>query len=129
MLGSGLNLSLAQAQDKDGPCTGRWVTPKEVVAGIACVWDRFDPGYGGVSKALDVARCESGLNPDATGGPNQGLWQFNVNYWPKRYANLIADHDLRSTWGLRDTPYSGRTSSIVAALTVRRGGWGIWACD
>ena len=82
-----------------------------------------------MSKALDVARCESGLNPDATGGPNQGLWQFNVNYWPQRYANLIADHDLRSTWGLRDSPYSARTSSIVAALTVRRGGWGIWACD
>ncbi len=113
-----------------GPCAAiPWELSKhQVVRLIRCVWRRFDPGEGGVHKALDVARCESGLDPDATGGINQGLWQFNVRYWPGRYDLLIASHDRRSRWGLPDTPYDARTATIVAALTVRRGSWLPWSC-
>ena len=120
----------AKTATREGPCDAiRWREGQhEVKLLIECVWDRFHPGYGGAAKALDVARCESGLNPRAYYNNNAGLWQFNLRYWPERYMHLIANHDRRSTWGLPDTAYNARTASVVAALTVRRGGWSIWSC-
>jgi hypothetical protein len=85
-------------------------------------------GYGGVDKALDVARCESGLNPDAYGSGNAGLFQHKVRYWPGRYHHFIERNRLRRTWGLSESVYSGRTNAIVTALMVRRAGWGPWSC-
>lgn len=81
-----------------------------------------------MEKALDVARCESGLNPDAYGNGNAGLFQHNLRYWSGRYERFIEGNKLRSTWGLSASAYSGRTNAIVTALMVRRGGWGPWSC-
>lgn len=36
---------------------------------------------------LAVGRCESGLNPSASNGPNKGLFQQNVVYWYDRVVD------------------------------------------
>lgn len=95
---------------------------------IRCVWRRFEPGYGGVPKALSVARCESGFRPDAVGGDNLGLFQHKARYWPVRFHNLIERFPLRRSWGLSPSAFNGRTNAIVTALYVRRWGWSAWSC-
>jgi hypothetical protein len=123
-----LTLQAQPALAQDGPCTGRWNTHRQVRQGIECVWDRFDPGYGGAAKAIDVASCESGLNPEADGGASEGLFQHMQQYWPTRFTHYIERHTLRSTWGLSPSIWSGRSQAVVTALMVRRGGWGPWTC-
>lgn len=79
-------------------------------------------------KAIRVARCESGLNPIAVGGPNSngtldfGVFQFNDGGTLQGYlpgANLAAkiDNSLRSD------------DNIRAALALFRDrGWQPWTC-
>ncbi|HEX6685508.1 MAG TPA: peptidoglycan-binding protein [Candidatus Limnocylindrales bacterium] len=79
-------------------------------------------------KAIRVARCESGLNPIAVGGPNSngtldfGVFQFNDGGTLQGYlpgANLAAktDNSLHSD------------DNIHAALALFRDrGWQPWAC-
>jgi hypothetical protein len=116
--------------NRGGPCDEiRWKRgTEEVIRLIRCVWRRFEPGHGGVRTALAVARCESGLNPEADGGSSEGLFQHQARYWPGRYDRLIASHDLRSSWGLSPSIWNGRTQAIVTALMVRRAGWSAWSC-
>lgn len=123
-----LVLPATPARATDGPCDGRWRSQHDVARGIRCVWTRFNVGRGGARKALDVARCESGLNPEADGGTYEGLFQHSSRYWRERYANLIEHHRLRRSWDLPKTVFDGRTNSIVTALMVRRNGWGAWSC-
>ena len=124
-----MTLLQAPAQATEGgPCQGRWHTQAQNARGIRCVWHRFDPGYGGTPKALDVARCESGLNPRAYGNGNGGLFQHRLSLWPGRFHNFIERHPLRDSWGLSASVYSGRTNAIVTALMVRRSSWSAWSC-
>ena len=127
------NLYYAGSQEKanPGPCADYdWNGgAAEMRRAIRCVWARFEPGEGGAPKAISVAECESGLDPDAYGNGNAGLFQHRVRYWPGRFERFITDNDLRSTWGLSLSVYSGRTNAIVTALMVRRSGsWSAWAC-
>jgi hypothetical protein len=76
---------------------------------------------GGPDKALDVARCESGFNPDAY-NPNgyAGVFQHAVRYWPDR-----ADR-----WGFPDrSAFNGRANIIVSIRMANSAdGWDIWSC-
>jgi hypothetical protein len=116
----------APAAAQEGPCTGPWQSKAQVARGIRCVWERFDAGP--VRKALEVARCESGLDPHADGGASEGLYQHIKTYWPSRFAHYIMRHPRRSSWGLSASIWSGRSQAIVTALMTRRGGWGPWSC-
>lgn len=111
-----------------GPCDGRWNTRAQIAGGVRCMWHRFHPGHGGPAHAIAVASCESGLDPAATYAGNAGIWQFRTVYYPGRFRSIVLAHPLRRSWGLSDSPHDPRASSVVAAITVRRGGWGIWSC-
>lgn len=73
------------------------------------------------SKALAVARCESGLNPAAMspGGGNHGLFQINN----------VHSGTFESVTGV---PWSGRydaeANTRFAKWLFDQSGWGPWAC-
>jgi hypothetical protein len=73
---------------------------------------------GGASKAVAVARCESGLEPDAHSSGNAGVYQHATRYWPGRAA----------AWGFRGwSVYNGRANVIVTLRMVHRAGWNPWS--
>jgi hypothetical protein len=74
---------------------------------------------GGAAKAVDVARCESGFEPDAYSTGNAGVYQHSTRYWPDRAQN----------WGFRGwSVYNGRANVIVTIRMVHRFGWDAWSC-
>jgi len=86
---------------------------------IRCAARRWDVSGGG-RKALSVARCESGFDPDAYNpGGYAGVYQQATRYWPTRAR----------TYGFRDySVYNGRANVIVSVRMAHRGGWGPWSC-
>jgi hypothetical protein len=82
------------------------------------------PVPGGVSKALAVGTCESGLRYNANnGGDYLGVWQMAAGYW---YGRVNAFDSRR--WDLAPSPFNARSSTIVAIRMVHSGGWDPWAC-
>ncbi len=74
---------------------------------------------GGPSKAVSVARCESGLNPEASSGRYAGVFQQSLTYWPRR----------AKTFGFRKwSAYNGRANIIVSVRMAHRWGWSAWSC-
>jgi hypothetical protein len=86
---------------------------------IKCAAHRWH-SPGAATKAIEVARCESGLRPDAY-NPNgyAGLFQQATQYWPGR-----ADH-----WGQPDrSVFNGRANIIVSIrMAASLGDWSAWA--
>ncbi len=76
---------------------------------------------GGATKALEVARCESGLRPNAHNPAGYaGVYQQAVRYWPERAER----------WGFPDrSVYNARANVIVSIrMANSAGGWSIWGC-
>jgi len=85
---------------------------------ITCAADRWKVA-GGPKKALAVAKCESGFDPQAYASGNAGVYQQATKYWPKR----------AKTFGLPDrSVYNGRANIIVSIRMAHRWGWGAWSC-
>ena len=86
---------------------------------IRCAARRWSVS-GGPDKALRVARCESGYNPDAYNPDGYaGVYQQAPRYWPNR-----ADH-----YGFPDrSAFNGRANIIVSIRMAHASGWGAWAC-
>jgi len=74
---------------------------------------------GGATKALAVARCESGFDPSAYGSGNAGVFQQAVQYWPGR-----AEEYGFPGWSV----YKGRANVMVSIKMAHRDGWGAWSC-
>ena len=93
---------------------GKWHIKKL----IRCAARRWD-SPGTPAKAIQVAACESGLNPKAH-NPNgyAGLYQQAVRYWPGR-----ADR-----WGQPNrSVYNGRANIIVSVrMAHAMGSWSSW---
>ena len=113
------------------PAMGHETVHAKVAALIGCAVRRWDVD-GGLSKALDVAQCESGLWPWAVGGDNLGVFQHKARYWAGRVHAL-----LRREWfyQLRDgkpdtipSAFNARANVLVAIRMVHGGGWGPWSC-
>jgi len=86
---------------------------------IKCAARRWD-SPGTPQKAIEVARCESHLNPEAYNSSGYaGLYQHAVRYWPDR-----ADR-----WGQPDrSAFNGRANIIVSIRMARSmGSWSAWA--
>jgi hypothetical protein len=86
---------------------------------IKCAARRWD-SPGSPMKAIEVARCESALDPAAY-NPNgyAGLFQQAVRYWPDRAERFGQPH--RSV-------YNGRANIIVSIRMARsHGSWSAWA--
>ncbi|HJU57525.1 MAG TPA: hypothetical protein VJ774_02190 [Actinomycetota bacterium] len=85
---------------------------------IRCAANRWDTP-GGPVKAIEVARCESGLRPTEY-NPNgyAGLFQHATRYWPGR-----AD-----AYGMPDrSVFNGRANIIVSVRMARSlGSWSAW---
>jgi hypothetical protein len=84
-------------------------TPEQV---IRFVW-RDDPPAT-ADQAVAVADCESNLEPDASSGPNLGLFQINWSYHGWRWP----DGD----------PYDPLINSVVAHGLWLDQGWRPWSC-
>ena len=122
-----LGIPITAHATESGPCAGHWQTQHQVKQGIRCVFARWET-EGGIRKALDVARCESGFRPDAVGGDNWGLFQHRASLWDSRFTRYIERNTRRSSWGLSPSAFSGRTNAIVTALYVRAHSWSAWSC-
>ncbi|CAN5767679.1 hypothetical protein BH24ACT4_BH24ACT4_18890 [soil metagenome] len=74
-------------------------------------------------KALHVAQCESGLNPEAVspGGGNWGLFQINRASWERTVNNM------GYSWSQITDPY---INSKVALHIFKSAGnsWSPWGC-
>lgn len=125
----------ANAHHKDGPCHQiHWFDPYydqgrvgPVAEIIRCAVRRW-PVPGGATKALAVARCESGLRPDAVGGDNLGTFQHKARYWRDR-----AKRYLRPSWDVRPwrvSAFNGWANVIVSIRMAhdRNIGWWPWSC-
>jgi hypothetical protein len=73
------------------------------------------------SKAISVARCESGLNPRAVspGGGNHGLFQIN-NVHQGTFQSVTG-----APWS---AVYDAETNARFAHWLWSQQGWGPWAC-
>ena len=76
---------------------------------------------GGAYKAIEVADCESHLDPGArtSSGSYAGLYQQSTHYWPSR----------SSQFGQGDrSVFNGRANVIVSIRMAHATGWGDWSC-
>lgn len=93
-----------------------WRGDREVKETIRCAAHRWEVN-GGARKALRVADCESGFNPDARGNGYAGVYQHVKTAWPDRAA----------TFGFKGASvFNGRANSIVSIRMAHAGGWGPW---
>jgi hypothetical protein len=98
---------------------------------IECAVGAFGPVKGGASRAVCIAKRESGLVPTASSKTGQylGLYQHAAAYWPDRF-----DRYTRASWDLSTSALSGRSNAIVTVRMVRavggwkRAGWPIGSC-
>ncbi|HZN43653.1 MAG TPA: hypothetical protein VFC08_07985 [Actinomycetota bacterium] len=89
---------------------------------ITCAVQRFGPVPGGTTRAICIARRESGLVPTATSEPTglyRGLYQHDRTMWPDRYEEYTVPW-----WELSPRALSGRTNAIVTIrMVVDAGTW------
>jgi hypothetical protein len=98
-------------------------TDREVRRTIRCAARRW-PVAGGVGKALQVARCESGFETNAyNSGGYAGVFQQAIRYWPDRQRVYDVER-----WELRPGVFNGRTNVTVSIRMAHRGGWSPWSC-
>jgi len=86
---------------------------------IKCAARRWD-SPGPPKKAIQVARCESRLNPRAYNSNGYaGLFQQATRYWPDR-----ADR-----WGQPDRSAFNARANIIVSIRMARslGSWSAWA--
>jgi hypothetical protein len=102
----------------DGVCSFAWWRgDREVKDVIRCAAHHWEV-KGGARKALHVADCESGFNPDARGNGFAGVYQHLKTAWP----------DRATTFGLEGASvWNGRANSIVAVRMAHKAGWGPWS--
>lgn len=93
--------------------------PSEVEKLIRCAAEIW-PVQGGPDKAVEVAKCESSLRPDAVGGDGLylGIFQQHRDYWPARATRYGFD-------GV--SALNGRANIIVSIRMASEGGWGPWS--
>jgi hypothetical protein len=109
--------ALAAGSLPDRVCSFAWWRgDREVKEVIRCAAHRWEV-KGGARKALDVADCESGCNPDARAEGFAGVYQHLKTAWPDRAA----------TFGFEGASvFNGRANSIVAIRMAHKAGWAAW---
>jgi hypothetical protein len=88
---------------------------------ISCAVDRFGPVGGGTTRAICIAKRESGLDPSAESatGDYLGLYQHSATMWPDRFKRWTD-----ASWALSHRALNGRSNSIVTVRMVHAlGGW------
>jgi len=98
---------------------------------IACAVSAYGPVGGGATRAICIAKRESGLIPTASSKTGQylGLYQHAATYWPSRF-----DTYTKPSWELSSSALSGRSNAIVTVRMVhaiggwKRAGWPVKTC-
>ena len=88
---------------------------------ITCSVDRFGPVGGGATRAICIAKRESGLDPTASSATGEylGLFQQSSKMWPGRYKTWT-----RNAWQHSTNAKNGRSNAIVTIRMVHAaGGW------
>ena len=117
----------ARTNTRPGPCPlNRWddeAIQDFAVRLIECASARW-PVPGGASRAICIARRESGLIPWASSMTGQylGLFQHSAAAWPDRFAAWT-----KPAWELKDDALNGRSNTVVTIRMVNANGWGAWA--
>jgi hypothetical protein len=117
-----LTAAPAAARDdayRDGFCSIDWRQGRRQIKRlIRCAQRRWHVP-GGASKAICIARRESGLKPRAYNRAGYaGLFQQSTRYWPRRARS----------YGFPDwSAFNGRANTIVSIRMAHRGGWGPWS--
>ncbi len=86
------------------------------------VLDAINQYFGDVyNQAVGVARCESGLDPNAvsSGGYNWGLFQINIVHKSRVEA-------MGYSWDQILDPYVN--AAVARSIYDDAGGWGPWGC-
>jgi len=86
---------------------------------IKCAARRWD-SPGAPMKAVEVARCESHLNPEAyNSGGYAGLFQQATRYW----------RDRADRWGQPDRSVYNARANIIVSIRMARAldSWSAWA--
>jgi hypothetical protein len=99
-------------------------TPREEWRTAKCVVERW-PIYGGLTKLLAVANCESGMNRFAynSAGPYVGLFQHALPSWTYRVSTYEPEW-----WALRERWMNSRTAITITVRMVQAVGWSPWSC-
>lgn len=110
-----LLLDYLAAVDANRSCSG----PHDCAGLVQRAFDHMGVGWRG-GEAVRVATCESGLNPRATNGSHDGLFQQADAYWSGRSAQYgQAGRSAFDPWA----------NAVVSAGMVRdTGGWSHWSC-
>lgn len=88
---------------------------------IRCTFSRVAPAQ--TAKAISVARCESGLDDEASnGGRYLGLFQHARPYWPARARALPRPFPPTVS------AFQSQANAWAAARMVRTSGWSAWSC-
>jgi hypothetical protein len=125
----------ASAHHRIGPC-GFWRKDGETIQHfsrrhIVCAIRSFGPVGGGRTRAICIARRESGLIPTATSSHKKylGLYQHWRRVWRERYRAWT-----NPSWELNTSALSGRTNAIVTIRMVndagswKAAGWPVRQC-
>lgn len=108
-------LAYLAAVDANRSCSG----PHDCAGLVQRAFDHMGVGWRG-PEAVRVASCESGLNPRATNGSHDGLFQQARAYWSGRSGQYgQAGRSAYDPWA----------NAVVSAGMVRdTGGWSHWSC-
>jgi hypothetical protein len=88
---------------------------------IICAVTKLGPVPGGATRAICIAKRESGLDPSAMSktGMYRGLYQHAWEFWAWRYETFTLPK-----WDLSPRALNPRTNAIVAIRMVRH--YGTW---
>ncbi len=105
----------------------RVYSEREIRRTISCAVEHF-PVSGGVSKALSVAECESGLYPKARNSYSSaaGIFQFLSSTWAGTYSRF---RKLTRRWALHDQPMNPRANVVLGVRKAHDDGWSAWVCQ
>lgn len=101
-------------------CSIDWRDGKAAVTKLIRCAARHWHVPGGPDTAVSVARCESGLDPEAFNRAGYaGVYQQATRYWKTRARS----------YGFPDwSVFNGRANVIVSIRMAHRFGWGAWGC-
>ncbi len=111
------------------PAMGHEMLERRTRALIACAVRRW-PVAGGLAKALEVARCESGFRPRAYSQGNAGVYQQRIVYWASRARALLKPRWFPRHWPERREHgwFNARANVVLSIRMAHRSGWSAWAC-
>lgn len=79
---------------------------------------------GGVRKAVQIIRCESGFSARARNACCAGLLQLHRSY----FGGWFRQYNPHRGWRLKNRVYNSRTNLTIGLRMAHARGWGAWSC-